>query len=241
MQKQKIVAQNPRDAQMAKNLIFLSELYPNEKMVCWGASYHFSNRIKDFEYTNTTEAYLKEQIALEDKMEKNSDSTFEEIKSLKNALPMGEILKNHFKSKLYSIAFSSYEGEYGLVGGKLFPILTPPSSSVEQELVETKNTKVFLDYDKKDTRSYYSSALGNMPIKANWNAVFDGLLFIKTSYPPVWNAYKNTDVSSGDSQTFVVSGEIKDAENQKLIPNADVYLMNCNRSVVANNKGAFPV
>jgi hypothetical protein len=64
-------------------------------------------------------------------------------------------------------------------------------------------------------------------------------LFIKTSYPPALSVYQNTDNSAGDSQTFTISGEIKDAESKKLIPNADIYLMNCNRSVVANNKGAF--
>jgi hypothetical protein len=239
MQKQKIVAQNPRDLQMAKNLIFLTELYPNEKMICWGASYHFSNRIKDFEYTDTTESYLKNQIALENEVSKNSDSTLEDMKSLKDAVPMGEILKNHFKDKIYSLAFSSYEGEYGIVGDNPFLILSPPLNSIEKKLVEDNNIKVFLDFDKKDMRSYYCSALGNMPIKANWNSIFDGLLFIKTSYSPTFCAYKSTDASDSDSQTFTISGIIKDSESDKFIPNADIYLVNCNRSVVANGKGTF--
>jgi len=239
LQKQNIAVQNPRDLQMAKNLIFLSELYPNEKMICWGASYHFSNRIKNFGYTDVTEGYLKEQVALENEISKSSNSTFEEIKSLKFALPMGEILKDHFKDKIYSLAFSSYEGEYGLVGEKTFPILMPPSNSIEQKMVADNNTKVFVDFDKNDTRSYYCSVLGNMPLKANWNAVFDGLLFIKKSYPPVLTAYPNMDSTNSEAQTFSIAGEIMDSKNDKLIPNADIYLMNCNKSVVANNKGAF--
>jgi erythromycin esterase-like protein len=239
LQKQKIAAQNPRDLQMAKNLIFLTELYPNEKMICWGASYHFSKRIKDFEYTDTTESYLKNQIALENEISKNSDSTLEDMKSLKDAVPMGEILKNHFKDKIYSLAFSSYEGEYGIVGDKPFSILSPPLNSIEKKLAEDNNIKVFLNFDKKDMKSYYCSALGNMPIKANWNSIFDGLLFIKTSYAPTLGAYKNADDSAYDSQTFTISGVIKDAESDKFIPNADLYLVNCNRSVVANGKGTF--
>ena len=239
LQKQKIPAQNPRDLQMAKNLIFLTEFYPNDKMICWGASYHFSNRIRDFEYTDTTERYLVDQIALENEISKNSDSTLEDVKSLKDAVPMGEILKNHFKNKIYSLAFSSYEGEYGIVGAKPFSILSPPLNSIEKKLAEDKNVKVFLDFDKKDMRSYYCSALGNMPIKANWNSIFDGLLFIKRSYAPILSAYKNTDGSASDSQTFTISGVIKDAESDKFIPNADLYLINSNRSVVANGKGTF--
>jgi erythromycin esterase-like protein len=31
-----VIAQNPRDIQMAKNLIFLSELYPDKKIIGWG-------------------------------------------------------------------------------------------------------------------------------------------------------------------------------------------------------------
>jgi erythromycin esterase-like protein len=239
LQKQKIATQNPRDLQMAKNLIFLTELYPNEKMICWGASYHFSNRIKDFEYTDTTESYLKDQIALENEISKNSDSTLEDMKSLKDAVPMGEILKNHFKDKIYSLAFSSYEGEYGIVGDKPFSILSPPLNSIEKKLVDDNSIKVLLDFDKKDMRSYYCSALGNMPIKANWNSIFDGLIFIKTSYAPTLCAYKNADGSASDSQTFTISGVIKDSESDKFIPNADLYLINCNRSVVANGKGTF--
>jgi erythromycin esterase-like protein len=118
LQKQKIAVQNPRDLQMAKNLVFLTELYPNDKVICWGASYHFSNRIRDFEYTDITERYLVDQIALENGISKNRDISIEEVKSLKNAVPMGEILKNHFKNKIYSLAFSSYEGEYGNCGQK---------------------------------------------------------------------------------------------------------------------------
>lgn len=239
LQKQKIAAQNPRDLQMAKNLIFLKELYPNDKMICWGASYHFSNRIRDFEYTDVTERYLVDQIALENEISKNSDLTLEDVKSLKDAVPMGEILKNYFKSKIYSLAFSSYEGEYGIVGGKSFSILSPPLNSIEKKLAEDNNVKVFLDFDKKDMMSYYCSALGNMPIKANWNSIFDGLLFIRTSYAPIFSKYKNADSSVSDSETFTVSGVIKDAESEKFIPNADLYLVNCNKSVVANDKGAF--
>ncbi|WP_166920161.1 erythromycin esterase family protein [Flavobacterium poyangense] len=239
LQGQKIAFQNPRDAQMAKNLIFLTELYPNEKMVCWGASYHFSNRIKDFDYTDITEDYLKRQLALEQTNSVNSISTFEDVKMLGDAHPMGEILKDHFKSKIYSIAFSSFEGEYGIAAGKSFPILTPPSNSIEQTLAQGNNNKVFLDFDKKFMGKYYCSALGNMPLKANWNSIFDGLFFIKTAFAPPLNSYKSQDISSADSQNFSISGEISEFVSDKIIPNADIYLMNCNKSVVGNDKGMF--
>jgi erythromycin esterase-like protein len=60
-----LLFKNPRDEQMAKNLIFLSEIYPNEKMICWGASYHFSENINQIEYTDETEDYFKQYASNE--------------------------------------------------------------------------------------------------------------------------------------------------------------------------------
>lgn len=238
LQKQKIAVQNPRDSQMAKNLIFLSELYPREKLICWGASYHFANNIKDFEYTDTTESYLKKQIELEKRFVDESVVKIESVKLLKKALPMGEILKVHFKNKLYSIAFTSYEGNYGIIGTTNYPFFDPPANSIEQKLINNGNDMVFLDFDKKDVGSYYCSALGNMPLKTKWNQVFDGLIFIRKSYPP---KPITSDKKSGNNmlESFSVLGNIKDKNSNKAIANADVYLLNSNKSVVANNEGGF--
>lgn len=236
IQKQKLKQQNFRDSQMAKNLIFLSELYPEEKMICWSSSNQFANNIKDFEYTTLTDGYLKQQIEIEKQFRDKSEEIYGRVKSLEGAIPMGELLKNHFKDKLYSIAFSSYEGDYGFIGIRNYPILQPPVNSIEHQLTSNENTKVFFGFDKKDTTSYYCSALGNLPIKAKWNQVFDGLLFIKKSYPPKPGIL---DTASTALESFTVSGKITDKKSNKAIPNADIYLLNTNKSVVANNGGAF--
>jgi erythromycin esterase-like protein len=58
------VVQNPRDLQMAMNLIFLAELYPDKKIIGWGASYHFANEVNRYKNTELTSNAMK-QMAFE--------------------------------------------------------------------------------------------------------------------------------------------------------------------------------
>ena len=58
---------------------------------------------------------------------------------LEGGIPMGKILKEHFKEKIYTIAFSSYEGNYGIVNSTVYPVLTPPDNSIEKQLSEYNN------------------------------------------------------------------------------------------------------
>ncbi|MFV8356220.1 erythromycin esterase family protein [Flavobacterium sp. XS1P32] len=240
LQKQKIAVQNPRDEQMAKNLIFLSEIYPNDKMICWGASYHFSKKINQFEYTDETEDYFKQYANNEIKNTGYTDyKTGDGSKLLEGAIPMGELLKKHFGEQIYSIAFSSYEGEYGIVDEKPFPILQPPFNSIEHQLYDKATSKTFFEFNKNDNNSYYCSALGNIPFKAKWGFIFDGLLFIKKSYQPEIRSYPKPVINNSKEEVFSIVGKIIDSKNRKVIPNAEVSLVKTKRSIVANKDGAF--
>jgi erythromycin esterase-like protein len=76
---------NNRDRQMANNLLFIKALYPDRKIICWGASSHFA---KDFEYVDNEE--------------------------LKEYTPMGKIIADSLGNPaVYSIAFSGAKGTYG--------------------------------------------------------------------------------------------------------------------------------
>ncbi|HFG0576324.1 erythromycin esterase family protein [Flavobacterium psychrophilum] len=239
LQKQKIKVQNPRDLQMARNLIFLSELNPNEKMICWGASYHFANDIK-YDYTDVTESYMNLQAELEKKAIGQTDYKLGDGKTmLDGAKPMGIFLKDYFKNEMYTIAFSSFEGSYGVVDSKQYLIPKPPASSVEQQLFDTKKEKVFLDFDKSDNTNFYCSALGNIPIKANWNQMFDGLLFVKTAYQPETRTYEKSNILENSSNSFVITGKILNSKNNTTIVNADVSITNSNKSIIGNKNGGF--
>ena len=236
----KIVVQNPRDEQMAKNLIFLSELFPNEKMICWGASYHFATNLENYEYTQTTEDFLQKQSDLEKATTGYSDYNSGDGKQLlEGALPMGVILKNHFKEKLYSIAFSSYEGNYGVVNTKPYPILTPPNNSIELQLFNSNNNKVFFEFDIFNNNSFYSSILGNIPLKNKWQTSFDALVFIKKSFQPIARTYEKGNFITNQIVNYKISGKIVDSKNNKPISNAEIRIVDSNVNILANKNSSF--
>jgi erythromycin esterase-like protein len=242
LQNQKISVQNPRDEQMAKNLIFLSDIYPSEKMICWGATYHFSSNINQIEYTDETEEYFKQQSINEIKAYGYSDyKPGDASKLLDGAIPMGELLKKHFGNQVYSIAFSTYEGQYGIVDDKSFPILKPPSNSIENQFFNKSNQKTFFEFIKNDNNSFYCSALGNIPFKAKWSFIFDGLLFIRKSYQPETRTYQKLIPQDNYEELFFIDGKITDSKNKRAIPNAEISILKTNKSTVANKDGAFSI
>ena len=239
-QNQKIVAQNPRDEQMAKNLIFLSQLYPKEKMICWGASYHFAKSLQNYEDTPITEDYLQKQSDLEKATTGYSDYNSGDGKQLlEGALPMGAILKEHFKDSVYSIAFSSIEGSYGVVNTKPYPIFVPPTSSIENQLFNNNNNKVFFEFDNSNSSSFYSSILGNIPIKNKWDTSFDALLFIKKSYPPVARTYEKGSFINNQNINYKISGKIIDSKDNKPISNVEISVKDSKVNISADNNGFF--
>ncbi|VXB16635.1 putative outer membrane protein [Flavobacterium sp. 9AF] len=236
IQNQKIAVQNPRDKQMAQNLIFLAESYPNEKIIGWGASYHFAKEISNLEIDNLTEDYLSKQSDLEKKATGYSDYNDGEGKELlEGGIPMGKILKEYFKENIYTIAFSSFEGNYGMVNSILYPILTPPENSVEKQLSEYNIA--FFEFDVQNKVPFYSSILGNMPIKGNWQTSFDALVFIKKSYPPVVRKYEESDFKKVKLPNYMIKGRIVDKNSNHVIPNAEIQLHD--RITITKRDGTF--
>ncbi|WP_291869885.1 erythromycin esterase family protein [Maribacter sp.] len=241
-QKQKIFVQNPRDAQIANNLIFLADMYANEKIICWGASYHFGKNINKIKFTDLSETYLKTQDSLNVANGEPSDYIKGQgYKLLEGGVPMGEILKEHFKDEMYSIAFSSYDGEWGVAGEKPYPFLAPPENSIEKELTTLNLEKAFIELTNIEPKYYYCSALGNLPLEANWEAIFDGLVFIKTSYPPEIREYGKPSYLKNLKTPLFVKGKVLDLANDEGIPNAEISLLNTNKIVLSNKRGRFKI
>lgn len=246
LQKEKIAIQNPRDKQMAENLIFIKENYPKEKIMGWGASYHFANKLNEFEYTLETENYIKKQIAITDSIHGNSHTTINEeiaqIKELKYAVPMGQILKEKYGSKLFSIAFTSFKGHFfNIEIDQTSPILLPPSNSIESHL-KNQNINFKLSILKNTSDKYYSSALGYMPLYAHWENIFDGIYYIENMYPPKYIDYKNeTTEKINYNERGNISGFIFDNNTSEPINYADIYYSDLNLSTVSNPNGQFSI
>jgi len=241
-----VKVQNPRDLQMAKNLIFLSELYPNKKIIGWGASYHFANKIELFKNTELTKRYAQKL----DSLEKNDEPTDVESQ-LAGAVPMGRVLKDKFGPSLYSISFSSFEGEFGMLGTASISMhsIRPPVESIESKLADRINDHTFVDYREIGDQTYfYSSVLGNLPLFAPWQNVFDGLFFTRKSFVPSFSAMKDPNLDSKVIQRpfkptpkrqNVGTKRVVDKETKLGVSYASIYLLNTSKGVASNSDGEF--
>lgn len=246
LQKEKIYVQNPRDKQMAENLIFLKETYPNEKIIGWGASYHFANRLSDFEFTPTTENYITKVFQSIDSLTEHNHTVLQEeidqIKELRFAVPMGQLLKETYGDKLFSLGFTSYEGTYrNVMHDNILPILQPPTNSLEDTLKKQaiKEKLVVLEDSEAD---FYTSALGYIPLYAHWNTIFDGMYYIEKMAPPVFIEYgSERELISVANTSNTINGRITDADTTAEIPYADVYYSDTNKSTVTDAAGSFSI
>ncbi|MCG8389809.1 MAG: erythromycin esterase family protein, partial [Cytophagales bacterium] len=244
-QGKEIPTQNPRDAWMAQNLIFLSKLYPGKKIIGWGASFHFADNITNFENTALTKEYVEKMVP-RDRTVEDGTSSFDLDKAIGKAVPMGQILKDHFGGDMYSLAFSSYEGEYGLIiEDRRFRVLTPPKESLESILHTQGYDLALVDYSKSGLQQqwFYSSPLGNLPIYAQWASIFDGLVFMKTVEPPQPREYKDQQAELSVLPNTVdgknIYGTVLDKETKEPIPYVNISLLDQAKGVGTNANGDF--
>lgn len=144
---------NSRDRQMAENLLFLAAQYPNEKIICWGATLHFAN-----------------------------DVTRLGNEELMDYQPMGQWVKNIYKEKAYIIGFTGYDGQYGSVFQNPTDVPRPPDNSIEAYLTSKGITSAFIDLQQCNAK-FTMSAFDYTPLHGDWSKVLDGIFFIKTITP----------------------------------------------------------
>lgn len=146
---------NYRDKQMAENLIWLKQKYPNKKIICWGATSHFlynssEIKMKNFPY-NIVDNYYQEQPM------------------------MGQYIKQYYGEKAYTIGFIAYEGFYGLTSKR--KIKKPKKGSLEYEIGKSDYNNCFLDLKSVKTENLISRPLAHAYMKNNISNVMDGVIF----------------------------------------------------------------
>ena len=150
-----------RDRQMGRNLAWLSDVrYPNEKIIVWAASAHTARMAGNFPEWSTTAPSMGDQF-------------------------MGDSLH---RKKTYSIGFSSLEGTAGRLTAKQYVVRTTRRDAFEKWMPVTA-AYAFLDFQPYNAahpdaaESFYMSGISHLDVKAIWNRVFDGVLYIRTTYP----------------------------------------------------------
>lgn len=245
---EKFPVQNPRDLQMAENFIFLQKELQNEKLILWAANYHIANDLSSFQLTEISTDYLKKHTSQSEKLIGHNEASLTEsitqISELKDAIPMGKILKEYYKEKLFSLGFTAYTGKYRDFKHEIsIPILTPPENSIETDLYREKKQGIFFlnDYSKEE---FYCSSLGYVPFLMNWKKVYDGIYFIPEMYPPeITNVFYKEHVeitpTSENNDSQKIKGTVLNRLDEKPVPYADIYYKSNHKSVVSNQNGEF--
>jgi len=150
-----------RDRQMGENLLWLArQRYPNRKIIVWAATFHSARASRPVEMPD---AKLARVYAV-------------------NA-PMGEVAGKELGKQLYSIGFTSCEGEAAKMSDKSAKsIPTPSPGSLEALFASAGFTTAFVDLRKAPAWLHapiLAQFLGHRELRADWTRVVDGVVFIR--------------------------------------------------------------
>ncbi|WP_166647960.1 erythromycin esterase family protein [Hymenobacter sp. UV11] len=148
---------NPRDAQMADNLLWYLRQHPAEKVICWGALPHFAGRV--------------------------SVLNSEELRSFQ---PMGQAVRAALPAgQVYILGTLAGGGSHGLPGTAGVPVPPPAPGTLEASLLALDSPVAFvsLRHDAPG-RQLTTYAFDYQPLAGPWSEVVDGFLFLREVEPP---------------------------------------------------------
>ena len=154
---------NDRDKQMADNLIWLKEKYPEKKIVCWGATSHF--------------LYNSSEIQLENKVLQKLAGDY-----YHKTVMMGDIIKEKYGDDVYTIGFITHEGTYGY--NKSVEIKLPSENSLEYLIGLSDNDNYFLPLNNLPLEGLMSRPLAHHYMKNDISQVMDGVVFNRYNRRP---------------------------------------------------------
>ena len=147
---------NPRDAQMADNLLWYLRQHPQEKVICWAALGHLLNRT--------------EHIA---------NAEMQEFR------PMGRGVKEALGAdQVYTLGTMAGGGQHGVWHTAAEAVPTPATGSLEAQLLAQPADYAFVSL-KHDApgRMLTTYLIEYEPMVAPWSEAVDGLLFLRTVRP----------------------------------------------------------
>jgi erythromycin esterase-like protein len=148
---------NPRDAQMADNLLWYLRQHPAEKVICWGALPHFANHVGVL--------------------------SSEELRSFQ---PMGQAVRAALPAgQVYILGTLAGGGSHGLPGTAGVPVPPPAPGTLEASLLALDSPFAFvsLRHDAPG-RQLTTYAFDYQPLAGPWSEVVDGFLFLRSVEPP---------------------------------------------------------
>lgn len=158
-----------RDELMADNLRhLLSEVYPNKKIIVLGATYHFIRNNQSIDPIKIKFIPVHEAVIA------------------------GNLVYEQFANEIYTIGFTSYDGEYGLLrkGKKGVGVKKPEANSLEHQLANRGVKQAFVSLRQSLNEPFFSNGTSLRLFDHNsyvtskkWHKVLDAVYFIKTMEP----------------------------------------------------------
>jgi erythromycin esterase len=153
---------NIRDRQMAENVIWYLNHFPDRKVIIWAANFHGAKKIDQIVYGKEPEPDLYKKFVL-----------------------MGEHLENTFPGQVYSLAFTSGGGSTGFFYANDSTAIVPDSTSMEYQLIQRGMEYGFCDLSQKKDwvdHVFNSIILGYDSKPGKWAKVFDGIFYLKENH-----------------------------------------------------------
>ncbi len=238
---------NPRDAQMADNLLWYLRQHPAEKVICWGALPHFANRVEVL----------------------GSDE-------LRAYQPMGRAVKAALgNDQVYILGTLAGGGTHGLPGTEGVAVPPPAPGTLEASLLALNTPAAFVSLKHQAAGQQLTTyAFDYQPLAGPWSEVVDGFLFLRSVAPPHWLAADSAalaaDTTAGAlaarsalpgslnpaptragttvrrvvqvadvSGVRTVRGVVLDQRSRRVVPYAAVVLPGQGRGTVADANGRF--
>ena len=187
-----------RDAQMARNLIWLAkEAYPERKIIVWAASFHLMRN------ADTVRAAMGD-------IGTNGEGPRDQVADLyREVVTMGDGVWKALRAETYTLAFLAAEGEIGRPGMVPQKLRALERGSLEDLLVAAECRNVIVDFrGMNDSGAWLkqplvAAPLGYIRMTSDWTNVFDGVVFTRTMYPSTRSARSRPTASA--TQRFAES------------------------------------
>ena len=152
---------NIRDRQMAENVEWYLNRFPDRKVIIWTANFHGAKKIDQIMYGKEPEPDLYKKFVL-----------------------LGEHLENAFPGQVYSLAFTSGDGSTGFFYANDSTAIMPDSTSMEFRLNQRGMEYGFCDLSQKKNWAdmvFNSIVFGDCK-PGKWARALDGVFFINENH-----------------------------------------------------------
>ena len=152
---------NIRDRQMAENVEWYLNRFPDRKVIIWTANIHGAKKIDQIMYGKEPEPDLYKKFVL-----------------------LGEHLENAFPGQVYSLAFTSGDGSTGFYYANDSTAIMPDSTSMEFRLNQRGMEYGFCDLSQKKDWvdiGFNSIVFGDCK-PGKWARALDGVFFINENH-----------------------------------------------------------